>query len=160
MNTDEHGCKNSESEAKKRPEELNKLTERVIGCAYKVSNGLGCGFLEKVYENALAHELRKNGLRVFQQHAITVRCDGVVVGDYAADLLVEDRLLIELKACKALDDIHTAQCLNYLRATMLPVCLLMNFGRPKIQIKRISGRSRTWTTLRSFLSLLFSFITG
>jgi GxxExxY protein len=127
MDTDAHG--------------LNLLTEKIIGCAYKVSNELGCGFLEKAYETALAHELRKAGLSTEQQKPIIVRYDGVVVGEYVADLVVEGCVLIELKACKSLDDIHSAQCLNYLKATNFPVCLLINFGRPKVEIKRFAGRS-------------------
>jgi GxxExxY protein len=115
----------------------DKITEAVIGCAYRVANTLGCGFLEKVYQNALFHELRKNGLRVEQQKQIQVKYDGIVVADYVADLLVEDFVLIELKAVKALDDIHTAQCLNYLRATNLKICLLFNFATPKLDIRRI-----------------------
>ena len=114
---------------------MRKLTENVIHCAFTVSNTLGCGFLEKVYENALAHELRKAGLQVQQQHAITVCYDGVTVGEYTADLLVEGVLLIELKAVKDLDDIHLAQCLNYLKATNLRLCLLMNFAKPKVEIR-------------------------
>src|SRR3954453_17236190 len=76
----------------------NLLSEKIIGCAFVVSNTLGVGFLEKVYENALAHELRKAGLLVEQQHAITVHYDGVVIGSYTADLLVEKVVLVELKA--------------------------------------------------------------
>jgi GxxExxY protein len=116
---------------------LNEITERVIGCAYVVINVLGHGFLEKVYENALAHELRKTGLVIEQQRSIKVNYDGAVVGDYVATLLVEDQLLVELKAAKVLDDIHVAQCLNYLKATRLKICLLLNFGAPKVQIRRI-----------------------
>ena len=93
--------------------------------------------MEKVYENALTLELRKNGLKVQQQHGIQVRYDGVVVGEFAADLLVEDKVIIELKATKALDDMHMAQCLNYLKAIDLSVCLLINFGKPKAEIRRI-----------------------
>ncbi len=125
MNTDEHRL------------ELNALTEKIIGCAYQVSNILGCGFLEKVYENALAIELRKSGLIVAQQHEIEVRYREHIVGEYTADLLVEHKVLVELKVAKALDDIHMAQCLNYLKATGLNICLLMNFGKPKLEIKRI-----------------------
>jgi GxxExxY protein len=88
---------------------FNALTETIIGCAYKVVNTLGCGFLEKVYENALAYELKKVGMKVEQQHPIQVLYDGVVVGDYVADLMVEDTVLIELKAVKAFEDIHLAQ---------------------------------------------------
>lgn len=117
--------------------DLNQVTEKIIGCAYKVSNGLGSGFLEKVYENALAHELRREGLRVFQQHPIQVYYGDEVVGDYYADLLVEDSVVVELKTVKTLDDVHMAQCLNYLKATGLHVCLLINFAKPKVEIKRI-----------------------
>jgi GxxExxY protein len=114
------------------------LSERVIGCAFTVSNTLGAGFLEKVYENSLAHELRKDGVRAIQQHPITVYYDGTVVGEFAAGMLVEDSLLVELKAVKQLDSVHEAQCLNYLKATGFKTCLLLNFGTPKVQIKRLS----------------------
>src|SRR5437660_12625969 len=117
-------------------EKLNQLSERIIGSAFKVSNVLGCGFLEKVYENALAHELRKSGLNVDQQHPISVYYDEVNVGDFFADLLVEGTILVELKAVAAFSDDHTAQCLNYLTATGRILCLLLTFGRPRVLIKR------------------------
>ncbi len=107
---------------------LDGVTEKVIGCAYTVGNALGSGFLEKVYENALTHELRKAGLKVEQQRSLQVRYDGVIVGDYVADLLVEESVLIELKSVKAFDEVHVAQCVNYLKASGLHVCLLINFG--------------------------------
>lgn len=116
---------------------INQITKRVIGSAYTVANSLGCGFLEKVYENALAHELRKSGFAVEQQKDIRVFYDHVEVGFYAADLLVENKVLVELKTVKNLDDIHRAQCLNYLKATGLKICLLINFGKPKIEIRRL-----------------------
>jgi len=116
---------------------LNAVTERVIGCAYTVANTLGHGFLEKVYENALALEMRKAGLMVEQQRCLCVTYDGQVVGDYVADLLVEGCVLVELKAIKKFDDVHMAQCLNYLKATGLRLCLLINFGALRVQIKRI-----------------------
>jgi GxxExxY protein len=116
---------------------LNALTEKIIGCAYDVANALGAGFLEKVYENALRIELHRAGLAVLQQHPIPVMWRGEIVGDYYADLLVESSIIIELKAAKALDDVHLAQCLNYLKATGLKLCLLINFGKPRIEIKRI-----------------------
>jgi len=103
-----------------------------------VANTLGHGFLEKVYENALAYEVGKSGRSYIQQKPIPVRYQEVIVGDYFADLIVEDRAVVELKACKALEDVHLAQCLNYLKATGLKTCLLLNFGTPKIGIKRIS----------------------
>ena len=134
MDTDEHGTGGT---ANGHAAELNAVTERIIGCAYAVANTLGCGFLEKVYENALAHELRKAGLAVAQRQGIPVHYDGVVVGDYAADLLVAGSALVELKAVKALDDLHLAQCLNYLKGTGKTLCLLINFGRPRIEIRRV-----------------------
>lgn len=124
-------------DADERRMELDRITEKIIGCIYKVSNTLGNGFLEKVYENALALELRKCGLQTDQQHGIKVSYDGAVVGEFAADLLIEKKVLIELKAAKALDEAHMAQCLNYLKATGFSVCLLVNFGKPKVEIRRI-----------------------
>ncbi|MBD2499234.1 GxxExxY protein [Anabaena azotica] len=97
--------------------ELERITERVIGCAFIVGNSLGSGFLEKVYENALVHELRKAGLFVQQQYEIEVKYDGVVVGQFFADLLVESSVLVELKAVRTLETNHFAQCHNYLKAT-------------------------------------------
>ena len=120
-----------------RREELNRMTEQIIGGAFTVSNELGSGFLEEVYENALAHELRKAGIRVEQQYPIQVHYDGIVVGNYVADLRVEGCVLVELKAIKALSNIEMAQCLNYLEATDLRVCLLLNFGQPRVEVKRI-----------------------
>jgi len=117
----------------------DEITEKIIGCAYRLANTLGCGFLEKVYENALAHELRKAGLRVQQQASVQVHYDDVVVGDYVADLIVEGNVLVELKATKAIDQIHMAQCLNYLKATGLRLGLLINFGTPRIQMKRLAN---------------------
>ena len=122
-------------------EELNRLTEKIIACAFTVSNVLGVGFLEKVYENALVHELRKNGVLAEAQRSIMVLYDGVVVGEYFADILVNDTVIIELKATKNLDDAFTAQCLNYLKATGKPICLLLNFGQPRVEIKRFRGRN-------------------
>jgi GxxExxY protein len=118
--------------------EVNRLSERVIGCAFQVLNTLGAGFLEKVYENALAHELRRTGLTVAQQRGLTVTYDGVVVGEYNVDLLVEGTIIVELKAVKTLDNAHTAQCLNYLKATGLHLCLLLNFGKSRLEIQRIA----------------------
>ena len=115
----------------------DELTERVIGAAFQVSNTLGAGFLEKVYENALRHELAKSGLRVSQQHAMPVVYDGVIVGEYFADLFVESRLILELKAVKAIDPIHVAQCINYLKASGQQIALLINFGNPRVEIKRL-----------------------
>lgn len=120
-------------------QELNDITRRIIGCAYKVNGVLGCGFLEKVYEKALAHELRKAGLRVEVQYPTPVHYDGELVGDYVADLLVEGLVLVELKVVRNLDELHHAQCLNYLAATKLIVCLLINFSK-RVCVKRFMGQ--------------------
>lgn len=116
---------------------LNSMSKRIIGCALTVANTLGSGFLEKVYENALALELRDAGLAVAQQHGITVTYHGTMVGEYFADLFVEDAILIELKTVRALETVHSEQCMNYLRATGLHLCLLMNFGTPRLVVRRV-----------------------
>jgi GxxExxY protein len=123
MNTDRH--------------ELNLISEKIIGCAFNVSNTLGSGFLEKVYQNALFVELRKEGLEVEKEKSITVHYKGEIVGEYYADLFVNQQIIVEIKALQALNGIHQAQLLNYLKATKLHLGLLINFGTPKIQIKRL-----------------------
>jgi GxxExxY protein len=120
---------------------LAPLTERIIGCAFRVANALGHGFVEKVYENALAHEMRKCGLGAVQQRGIIVLYDDVIVGEFTADLLVEDQVIVELKVVGALSDVHLPQCRNYLRATGKPLCLLINFGRPKVEIRRVTAQA-------------------
>lgn len=117
--------------------DTDKITESIIKCAMKVSNTLGAGFLEKVYENALAMELRQADLEVEQQKKIHVKYEGAVVGDYIADLVVNDSVLLEIKAAKAIDEVHQAQLLNYLKATGLRVGLILNFGTPRMGIKRM-----------------------
>ena len=117
-------------------DKLNRITECIIGCAYQVRNVLGWGFAERVYANALAHEIRKAGLDVHRESPIRVYYDGEAVGNYFADLIVEGLVLVETKAVRGFDDGHTAQCLNYLTATGMPICLLLNFGR-KVEIKRL-----------------------
>jgi GxxExxY protein len=116
---------------------INAKTERILGAAYHVSNVLGCGFLEKVYENALAYELRKQGFEARQQWPIDVHYENIVVGQYFADLIVDHEVLLEIKAIKCFDDLHLAQCLNYLKATHMKICLLLNFGASKVEVKRI-----------------------
>jgi len=123
--------------ADERRWEFNRVTEKIIGCAFTVGNKLGSGFLEKVYENALAHELRKAGLQVESQFRINVYYDGIVVGEYWADLLVEGCVLVELKAIRTIGEKEIAQCLNYIKATKLTLCLLINFGNPKVEVRRI-----------------------
>jgi len=118
--------------------DVNLITQKIIGCSFDVSNTLGTGFVEKVYENALVHRIRKStDLIVAQQYPIKVIYDDVVVGEFFADLLVAERVLVELKSVSMLMPEHSAQALNYLRATGLEVCLLINFGRSKVEIKRL-----------------------
>jgi GxxExxY protein len=111
------------------------LTKEIIGAFFKVYNQLGYGFSEKVYENALTIELRKLGLKSIQQDPITVYYDGSIIGEYTADILVNEVVLLELKAVRQLCNEHEAQLLNYLKATSIEVGLLLNFG-PKPQYMR------------------------
>ena len=111
------------------------LTERIIGTFYDVYNKLGCGFLESVYENAMGIALRNSRMRCAKQEPIKVYFDGELVGDFKADILVEDKVILELKAVNAINDAHVAQTLNYLKATEIEVGLLLNFG-PKPEVKR------------------------
>ncbi|MBI2957109.1 MAG: GxxExxY protein [Acidobacteria bacterium] len=113
-----------------------ELTEKILAAAFKVQNVLGCGFLEKVDENALVVELSRQQLRTQQQKPLQVRYEGAIVGEYTADLVVEDRVIVECKAVTQLDPVHEAQLLNYLKATGIRVGLLLNFGRPKLQYRR------------------------
>ena len=115
----------------------DSLTENVIGAVLEVSNTLGTGFLEKVYERALVRELGLRGVRAKAQFSISVMYKGACVGEYCADILVEDVLLVELKCVDRLGNEHTAQCLNYLKATGRTVCLLVNFQRSKVEFRRI-----------------------
>jgi GxxExxY protein len=124
MNTDERGYDDS-------------LTERVLGAVFEVSNTLGAGFLEKVYERALLRKLGLCGIRATAQASFAVTYKGHHVGEYLADLLVEDVLVVELKCAQRLTNEHTAQCLNYLRASGRTLCLLINFQTPKVEWKRI-----------------------
>ncbi len=111
------------------------LTEAVIKAFYMVYNNLGYGFLEKVYRNAMVIELRRMGLNVVSEAPITVYYEGEVVGEYFADLLVDDAVIVELKAVERLSPEHEAQLLNYLKATPYEVGLLLNFG-PQAEVKR------------------------
>lgn len=111
------------------------ITEIIIGCSFEVYNKRGSGFLEKVYENALRIELLKKGLSVVQQAPITVWYEGQVIGDYIADLWVEDRIIVELKAVQSLSKENEVQLVNYLTATKIDSGLLINFGS-SVQVKR------------------------
>jgi GxxExxY protein len=124
MNADERRCPDS-------------LTEQVLGAVFEVSNTLGAGFLEKLYERALLRELTLRGIRATTQASFKVTYKGHPIGEYFADILVEDVLVIELKCVDRLTNEHTAQCLNYLKASGRTVCLLANFQKAQVEWRRI-----------------------
>jgi len=119
------------------------LTEQVIAAILEVSNTLGAGFLEKVYERALLHELQIRGIQAVPQAPLEVTYKGHAIGQYFADILVEDALLIELKCAERLAPEHSAQCLNYLKASNRTVCLLVNFGKPRVEWRRLVHHFQT-----------------
>jgi GxxExxY protein len=121
--------------------EDRELTEMIIGCAMRVHSTLGPGFLESVYQKALVHELLKAGLKVECEKPITVHYDGVAVGVFAADILVEDRVILELKANQTLAPANEVQLVNYLTSTNIDVGLLLNFGAGRLEFKR---KTRTY----------------
>jgi GxxExxY protein len=112
------------------------LTRQIIGCAYKVYNTMGFGFLESVYEKCMAIELAKLGLRAKVQAPISVLYEGQVVGEFFADLWVEDAVIVELKSVRAIATVHETQLVNYLKATHTDVGLVINFGEGKVEVKR------------------------
>jgi len=116
--------------------EHKELTEKIIACVYRVYNTMGAGFLESVYEKCLIIELRKSGLLVESQKPIQVFYDNELVGEFIADIVVNDTVILELKAIKQLLKVHEVQLVNYLVATGKPVGLLINFGETKAEIKR------------------------
>jgi|ERR1051326_1157570 GxxExxY protein len=127
MDTDSHGLKLEESD----------LTATVIGSAFEISKVLGAGFLEKVYERALIRELTLRGVSARAQVSFPVCYKGQYVGEYLADLVVEERLIVELKCVDRFVNEHLAQCINYLKASGLRVGLLINFQRPRVEWKRV-----------------------
>ena len=112
------------------------ITEKIIGCAYRVYNKMGFGFLESVYEKCLLIELRRTGLSVESQKPITVFYDGETVGEFFVDVLVEEKVIVELKSVRRLAEAHEVQLVNYLVATGKDVGLLLNFGQNKVEVKR------------------------
>ena len=117
--------------------DINEITYAINGAVFEVNRILGPGFLEKVYENALVIELEKRGLKVENQVPVKVSYKGKVVGEYVADIIVEGKVLVELKTVEQLDRIHEGQLLNYLKATGIQVGLLVNFKHAKADIKRM-----------------------
>ncbi len=116
--------------------EHSQLTEKVIGCAYRVYNTMGFGFLESVYEKCMMIELRKADLQAKSQQPIKVHYGGEVVGDFVADIVVEDTLIVELKSVRRVVKAHEIQLVNYLVATGKPVGLILNFAESKVEVKR------------------------
>lgn len=116
--------------------QFKELTEKIIGCTYKVYNTLGFGFLESVYEKALIIELTKTGLSVEVQKPITVYYDEENVGDFFADVIVNDQIILELKSVRRIANVHETQLVNYLVATKKDIGLLINFGEKRVEIKR------------------------
>lgn len=127
------------TETRKHGMELvaEQQTDRVLNAAVAVHRELGPGFLESIYEEALRHELTKRGHRVERQKNIPVRYDGVTVGEHRLDLLVDSEIVVELKACKGIEDIHLATARSYLKATGCRVALVLNFAEPKLGIRRV-----------------------
>jgi len=116
-------------------ESLNALSERVIGAVFAVANTLGASFLEKVYEKALLRELELRGIAARSKVPFSVLYKGLMVGEYFADMVVEDTLPVELKCAERFGNEHTAQCLNYLKASGLQLCLLVNFQKTRVEVK-------------------------
>jgi len=116
---------------------FRELSYEIVGAAIQVWKALGYGFLEKVYENALAIELRKRDVSFEQQCPTKVYYDGTIVGDYVADILIDGKIILELKSAKTIDDAHVAQTLNYLKATRMRLGLILNFGPDKVESKRV-----------------------
>jgi GxxExxY protein len=124
------------------PYKHSGITKKILDGFYQVYNKLGYGFLEKVYENALRIELVKQGLGVIQQKPIQVWYENEIVGEYFADLVVNDLIIVELKATAALSNEHEAQLLNYLKATLFEVGLLLNFGPKPQQVRKSFENNR------------------
>ncbi len=116
--------------------EYRELTEKIIGCAYHVYNRMGFGFLESVYEKCMLIELRKAGLNAESQKPITVYYENEIVGEFVADILVDDRIMLELKSVRRIIEAHEVQLVNYLVATGKQVGLILNFGERKVEVKR------------------------
>lgn len=115
-----------------------ELSDKILGCAFRVYNHFGCGYLEKVYENSLVKELQENNLHCKQQYPISVKYKDEIVGEYLADILVEGKIILELKVCDHISDINIAQMINYLKATGIKLGYLFNFGNKKdLDYKRI-----------------------
>ena len=117
-----------------------EITNKILAACFDVSKELGAGFLESIYQNALMIALQEKELTIEREHPLAVSFRGQIVGQFYADILVEDKIILELKAVSALTDIHKAQLINYLKATGIEVGLLLNFGNPKLEYRRFDNR--------------------
>jgi GxxExxY protein len=125
------------------------LTEQILAACFQVSNELGAGFVESVYQNALAIVLREKGLQVDCEYPSSVSFHGQTIGSFYADLFVEEKVIVELKAVSALTDGHKAQIINYLKATGIDLGLLVNFGNPKLEWRNFTNRLKQSQTINS-----------
>ena len=126
-----------------------EITEAIIGSAFEIVNVLGAGFLEKVYERAMRHELSLRGLSAHSQKSFSVLYKGQCIGEYFADLIVEGKVVVELKCVDHIANEHVAQCINYLKASGLQLALLINFQRPRLEWKRVVLETSSAVTFHS-----------
>ncbi len=129
------------------------LTGDILQACFEVSNELGAGFLESVYQNAMLIALRQKGLKAQPQYPLSVCFRGEVVGNFYADIFVEDKVILEIKAVSSLTSEHMAQVINYLKATSVEVGLLVNFGRPKLEYKRLERNKNRPDSLKILTSI-------
>ena len=116
--------------------QINELSNKIIGYAIRVHKSLGPGFIEKIYAKALAYELKKNGIKFNQEKSIKVRYEGLLLGEHRLDFLIEDEIILEIKAVYEINNFHMAQVLSYLKATNKKLGLILNFSRSRLEIKR------------------------
>ncbi len=128
---------NTDKKDDKHRYKYQELTGRILQCAFEVHNHLGCGFLEKVYERALIQELKAKNLKIEYQKSIKIYYKAEFIGNYIADIIVEDKVIVELKVVEFLTKIHKAQMINYLKATGYEVGLILNFAKPRLEYHRI-----------------------
>ena len=117
-----------------------EITNKILAACFEVSKELGAGFLESVYQNAVIIALQERGLTIDREHRLDVSFHGQIVGQFCADILVENKIILELKAMSGLTDVNKAQLINYLKGTGIEVGLLINFGNPKLEYRRFENR--------------------
>jgi GxxExxY protein len=120
-----------------KAEQINDLSNKIIGLAIKVHKALGPGFVEKIYGKALVHEFRNNGIKFSQEKLIKIKYDGLLLGEHRLDFLIEEEIILEIKAVYEINNFHMAQTLSYLKAADKKLGLILNFSRSKLEIKRV-----------------------